>query len=271
MINDDDNITLSSGYSALNHTRLLDTTIEEDDAVTITDTDHFAIDSITPSGCSSLLRQNRENGIGGINSINTSMTTASTRTSLRRSRSNNRNNNNSQVTTTPNSKIDQCSNRSSRSVLRFMCNGGNGAGAVAGAASESEYKQHINIHDGWSSSFGSLSRSCRGNNKIYQFDDISSLHYDEYGYDTSKQNKHNKNDDDDDDSISEFFKVPTKQELSDELFTLVEPNTSTSDALKCLCKLRMWGLVADTDPTTTKYLVEFQAVPTLLYFVRGVI
>ena len=154
---------------------------------------------------------------------------------------------------------------------------------------------------GLSSKTNNYSSSSRRHNRIYQFDDISSLHCDEYGYDRKPPralagndningniNGNINIDDDDEDSVSEFFQAPTKQELSTELFQLVDRNNNNDDGddndsdsngnnncnkntLESLAKLRKWGIIADSDPTTMMYLVEFQAVPTLLYFVRAAI
>jgi len=44
-----------------------------------------------------------------------------------------------------------------------------------------------------------------------------------------------------------------------------------ADALHCLSKLRQWGIVADNNTTTTKYLVEFQAVPSIVSFIKAVV
>jgi hypothetical protein len=200
----------------------------------------------------------------GSRRINSSPSSTRNNSSSSNNSSSNNNNNSSSC------RLEHCSsNQSSRSNIRFACgeNGdndnGNGEDPVGAAPSEH------NRSFGFSSGIGSQrSRISLRRNRIYQFDDISSLYFDEYGYDRKLKKEELE---DDDDSVSEFFKAPSKEELSSELFRLVEPNTSVSDALKCLGKLRMWGMIADTDPTTTKYLVEFQAVPTLLYFVRGVI
>ncbi len=210
--------------------------------------DRFEIDSITSSLCSS----NKENANDAINT-NIESTTV---TSARRSRTS---------STLSSSKISTSKRTNSKRNHR-----------------RSE-RNRSGFSSGLSSDFSSgLERSKNEEaNKLYQFDDISSLHFDEYGYDKkSKEDasdgdsiteEENDDDDDDDDSISEFFKAPTKQELSAELFQLVEAGTSSSDALTILGNLRKWGIVADTDPTTMTHLVEFQAVPTLLYFVRSAI
>ena len=117
----------------------------------------------------------------------------------------------------------------------------------------------------------SRSRDKNGN-RIYDFDDISSLHCDEYGYDRRPKDEDSSDGEsttEDDESVEGFFQAPTKEELSNELFRLVDAGTKPSDALNSLQKLRQWGIVADNDPTTMKYLVEFQALPTLFYFVRA--
>jgi hypothetical protein len=145
-----------------------------------------------------------------------------------------------------------CSNRSSRSV-RFS-----GDDSINTGRSSSNHRDRDRDRDCYN-------------------DDVSSLDFDEYGYDAksiasnSRFGDDDDDDDDDDDTVSQFFNAPTRRELSTELFKLVEPNGSTSDALSSLSKLRMWGLIADTDQVTTKYLLEYQAVPTLLYFVHDII
>ena len=191
----------------------------------------------------------------------TSMTTTTTTTNYNNNSNSNSNNSSNKSSSSYNNNIikGNCSNRSSRSV-RFSSDGS--SIGVSGNSS-------INSN-GWSNNYG---------NKDYYNDDVSSLHFDEYGYDAkSRYGDDNDNDndndidnDDDDDSVSQFFNAPTRRELSTALFKLVEPNGSTSDALRSLSKLRMWGLVADTDEVTTKLLLEYQAVPTLLYFVRDII
>ena len=156
------------------------------------------------------------------------------------------------------------SNRSSRSV-RFASDL-----SSMGCSNKNKDKYSNSAKKGGSDSYSNY--NCLN-------DDVSSLHFDEYGYDarstTSSRydddDDDDDNDEDDDDSVSQFFMAPSKRELSTELFKLMEPNASTSDSLNSLSKLRMWGLVADTDQITIKYLLEYQAVPTLLYFVRDVI
>mgnify|MGYP003335262520 CR=1 FL=1 len=106
-------------------------------------------------------------------------------------------------------KINNDSNRSNRSV-RFsaaMNHSDYGDGSSAAAL----YKENIS--------------SCN--------DDVSSLHFDEYGYDISNERAIGDGDDDSD-IVSEFFKAPTRRELSAELFKLVEPNGSVFDSLQSL-------------------------------------
>lgn len=227
--------------------------------------DRFEIDSFTSSTYSSLQREHRDTV--DIDAINTSAINNSVLKNI--SLNNSALNTSRQSTTATSTRRSRTSSNRSTSKRTTSVR-------TTSKRSSSKRNPHYSEHNrsGFSSELSSTQSSRQTNqNQIYQFDDISSLHYDEYGYDKKPKDGDSTTttDDDDDDSISEFFKAPTKQELSSELFQLVEPTTSASDALQCLGNLRKWGIVADTDPTTMKHLVEFQAVPTLLYFVRGAI
>ncbi|OEU23142.1 hypothetical protein FRACYDRAFT_233310 [Fragilariopsis cylindrus CCMP1102] len=212
----------------------------------------FDVNSTTRGSIKSNKNRKLKNPAGRKNHHRNKKKIAPTSTTTTTTTNYNNNNSSNKSSSSYNNNIikGNCSNRLSRSV-RFSSDGS--SIGVSGNSS-------INSN-GWSNNFG---------NKDCYNDDVSSLHFDEYGYD-AKSRYGDDDDNDDNDSVSQFFNAPTRRELSTALFKLVEPNGSTSDALSSLSKLRMWGLVADTDEVTTKLLLEYQAVPTLLYFVRDII
>ena len=249
------------------------------------DDDHFDIDSLTSSQYLSLIRRHgvyESPGAKVNNSRTTTQSNIDNSISIKSSCSGSRVSwkHTNPMSTTPdgiaknsrNNDHPDLNNSSSQplspSNLRLICDGHGDVEDDPNSSYEHNRRKNDSFRSGISSVFSSLGRSCRSN-KFYLFDDVSSLYFDEYGYDTKPKRERNLNRSDD--SISEFFRAPTKQELSRELVRLIESKTTSPEALECLGKLKMWGTVADSDPSTTKHLVEFQAVPSLLYFVRDVV